>query len=158
MSNIKTHRFIFVAVMLLAAVVTAVLSSQTVAAAGATAFQTDVSYLGTPPPHPCTGAALEASGNVTVVMHQTKNGYFFHIGPGQSNVTMTDITSSENYLFTGALNERVKLTGTGTAVHHLNYISPGSSVNFVGQLLTHVTITPDGETTVSFDWGSFSCK
>ncbi|MDX1614072.1 MAG: hypothetical protein R3300_07150 [Candidatus Promineifilaceae bacterium] len=159
MFDFRSHRLMMLVAILFVALLSAAFHGQNAAAAGASVFHLDVTALGNPPPHPCTGGELEASGNITMVLHQTKDGYFFHVGTGNNGgVTMVEVDSGETYLFTGALNERAKLSGSGTTIHHFNYISKGSSVNFVGQILSHLTITPDGDTIVAFEWGSFACK
>ncbi len=81
-----------------------------------------------------------------------------HIGSNNGGVTMTDLDTGEVYLFVGALNDHSVSSGGGTQVHHFNYISPGSSTNFVGQILEHVTFKPNGEIAVEFKWGNFKCQ
>ena len=147
--------------ILVAALITAILATskpQPVLADGATVLHVDVSFLGDPPNHPCSGGTLEAEGMLTVVIHSTGQGYFGHIGSGQGGVTMTDVDTGEQYRFVGALNSHTVGSGGGTTVHHLSWISSGPSGNFVGQFVEHVTITPDGDVTASFDWGNVSCQ
>ncbi len=140
------------------AVIALTLSISPVLAGGATVFQVDISFLGPPPDHPCTGGELDASGMITVVTHPTGQGYFLHIGMGKGGSTMVDVDTGDLYYFRGSLNEHTVDSGGGTTVHHFNYTSPGPGVNFVGQILEHVTITPDGDIAVFFDWGRFTCK
>ena len=109
-------------------------------------------FLGSQPSHPCTGGTFEAEGNIIVVMQSTGGGYFLLIGPC-NGVTMTDVDMGELYYFVGGLNSHSVDASGGTYVHHLNWISSDSGVNFVGQILEHVTITPDGDITVTFESG-----
>jgi hypothetical protein len=156
--TLKWKQTSFILAALLIAIVFATRNVQPVLAGGATVLHVDVSFLGDPPNHPCTGGTLEANGRITVVMHPTGQGYFVHIGGGQGGVTMTDVDTGEVYRFVGAFNDHTLGSGGGTTVHHLSFIGPGPDGNFVGQFVEHVTITPNGDMTASFDWGNASCQ
>lgn len=154
----RISTFVSLALMLTVTLTALSLGVTPALADGATVLHVDVSFLGPPPNHPCTGGTLEANGMITVILKPTGQGYFVHIGSGGGGVTMTDVDTGVVYKFVGALNDHTVSSGGGTTVHHLNYISPGSDTDFIGQFVEHVTITPDGDVSVSFDWGRVQCK
>ena len=158
MRMLKSNRVLFSLVAVFLGLVWAINNAQPVLAGGATVLHVPVSFLGPPPAQPCTGGTLEAEGNITVVIHPTGQGYFLHIGGGRDGIIMTDVDTGDVYRFVGALNDHTVGSGGGTTVHHMNYISQGPGGNFVGQFLEHVTITPDGEVAVDFEWGNVSCS
>ena len=158
MITLKWKQTLLILAALLVAMVFAIRNAQPVLAGGATVLHVNVSFLGDPPSHPCTGGTLEAEGMITVVIHPTGQGYFVHIGGGKGGTTMTDVDTGEVYRFVGALNDHTVGSGGGTTVHHFNYISPGPDGNFVGQFVQHTTITPNGDVTATFDWGNVSCQ
>ena len=82
MVRLKSKYTLLLFVAILVALLSVASSIQPVLAGGATVLQVDVSFLGPPPNHPCTGGTLEASGMITVVMHPTDQGYFLHTGSG----------------------------------------------------------------------------
>ena len=114
----------------------------------------------------CIGEALTFDGTALLVAHQTilPNGSTLldaiHFN-GQGAVALGASTGA-TYRLAGADSNQVILapSGTVTATFEANLlaIGPGSAKSFLGHVLQHVTVTPDGNITALVDVVSIDCR
>lgn len=113
-------------------------------------------------PNPCSGESVTLNGIISQDFHTVINGNRVNMNIQQKG-HVAGVGTENHYNFNFASHATVNLSlinGEGTQVLTINeeYVSQGSSPNFIVREKFKVTVTANGDVTVSRDGVTTECK
>lgn len=115
--------------------------------------------------NPCNGDLVTFQGNMHSTNHVTfdaSGGYHLKTHVNYQNVTGTGIPSGNNYNVRTTTNETVNDNDgpqyETTVIQNIKLITQGPALNYFLQVVFHITINANGQTTSTVDEAKIQCR